>query len=546
MSDELQKQAEAPAPEDERDIAKAVEERAAELLQDEERKPLDPQFVKECLEGNERGDGCMAASLFRDRFLLNVTYQKYPDWYAWRGNVWERDDFKESHKAVEECALEYARQSMALTQEIKEKRIEKDGDDGWKVTLRDNYLSRVKRLRSENGIKKALAMAAIVDSAAMACRESDFNQQPWLLPVTNGVIDLRTGALTSGVPSDRMTKALPIEYDPHAEYGPWIDFVKEVSGSEEMERFQRRSFGCGATGFSHEQYIWVYIGPGRNGKGLLFNLIADVLGPYYHEISRAMILEQKNEPSANAASEHKYSLLNKRIIVAAETNKGQKIDAAALKSLTGQNRIVCRPNFSSEIIFEPTHSTFLQTNNMPFGLTKEFSLIERLLIIDFPFMYVDDPEEKKRKFPVLADKFRKKDPKLYDKLSQYKPGILRWLVEGCLEWQQIGLAPPAQVLECVNKLANDEDYVQRFVDSCLDHWPGPDDHQLKTSCSQIYDVFKWWWQENSDQSDKHVPAMKTINKALRDKGHIVEPSGGKTWVWRITVKQDVVENMRKE
>jgi len=523
-----------------------VEERAAALLQDKEREPLDPLFVKTCLDGNSRGDGCLAATLFKDRFLLNVTRQnKEPEWYAWRDNVWELDVFRESLNAVEECAREYAKRAMELTDEIEQNAIEKkDEKQGWKVALRDKYLSRVDKLRTEEGMKKTLSMAAIVDRAAMACREEEFNKKPWLLPVQNGVIDLKTGALTRGNPSDRMTKALSVAYDPRAEYQPFVDFVQEISDSVEMEQFLKRSFGCALTGFSFEQYIWVFIGPGRNGKGVLFNLIGDMFGPYYHEISRAMILEQRNEPSANAASEHKYSLLGKRMIMAAETNPKQKIDGAAVKALTGQNKITCRPNFSSEITFDPTHNVFLQTNNFPTGLTREFSLAERLLIIEFPFMYVDDPDEYKRKFPVQADKFRKKDPKLYEKLSAYRQGILRWKVEGCLDWQNIGLKPPQQVLDAVLKLASEEDYVGRFIEDCMDTWP--DRPEINTACTVMYDVFKFWWSENSDSSDKHVPHMKTINKQLRDKGFRVEPSGGKTWVYKMTVKESVKETMRGE
>ncbi|MGV0961778.1 MAG: DNA primase family protein [Limnohabitans sp.] len=530
--------------ESEQDIAKKVEARAAELLPGVDPDPLDPLFIKSCLDGNERGDGCLAATLFKDRFLLNVTRQaREPEWYYWHANVWKMDVFRESLNAVEECAQAYAGQAMHLDLEVKEKKIDKKHPDyGWKVRLRDKYTQRVDKLRTEAGMKKALSMAAIVDKT-LACEETDFNHQPWLLPAANGVINLKTGALIKGNPADRMTKSLAVDYDPRADYRPFLDFMHEVSGSADMVDFQKRSFGCACTGFSLEQYLWIYIGPGRNGKGVLFNLIADVLGPYYHEISRAMILEQRNEPSANAASEHKYSLLHKRMIVAAETNKGQKIDGAAIKALTGQNHITCRPNFSSEISFFPTHSTFLQTNNFPTGLTRGFSLAERMLIIEFPYMFVDDPDEMKRKFPVLAEKFRKKDPKLYEKLSEFKPGILRWMVEGCLEWQQIGLKPPPQVLDRVAALAKEEDYVGRFIEDCMDLWP--DRPEVRVHCSVMYEVFKFWCSENSEWSDKALPHMKTVTKQLREKGYEVIASGGRTYVHRMTIKLDVVGSMQE-
>lgn len=527
----------------EQEIARQVEERAAGLLPTVDREPLDPPFIKTCLDGNERGDGCMTAELLKDRFLLNVTVTKDPEWYSWQGNVWDRDVFRESINAVEECALEYERMRLDLAQKIDEQGITKKDADAWMLTLRDKYAARVTRLRSENGIKKALAMAAVVDRKNMACEESDFNKNPLLLPVQNGVLDLDSGALTKGRPADRMTKALDISYDPRAEYGPWVDFVQEVSGSVEMEQFQKRSFGYAATGFTHEQYIWIYIGPGRNGKGLLFNAVADVLGPYYHEIDKAMILEQRNEPSVNAASEHKYSLLHKRWIVAAETNKGQRIDAAALKALTGMNKIKCRPNFRSEIIFDPTHTTFLQTNNFPVGLTRELSLIERILIIEFPYIYVDDVDEKKRKFPALADKFRKKDPKLHEYLAKYRPGILRWIAEGYQDYKlNGGLRPPQQVLDHVSRLVKENDPVGLFMDDCCDQWPDRPEARITTKV--LYAAFQFWWNQNNGENDTFIPKMKSLTATLREKGFIIEPSGGSTWVYRLTIKVAVVLNMQ--
>lgn len=524
----------------EQEIARQVEERAAELLPEVVREPLDPLFVKSCLDGNERGDGCMAATLLKDRFLLNVTVNKDPEWYSWEGNVWQRDIFRKSINAVEECAVEYSRMAIDLSEKIEAEKIKKKDKDGWMISLRDKYLSRVSRLRSENGAKKALSMAAVVDRK-MACEEAEFNQNPWLLPVQNGVIDLETGALTRGRPADRMTKALDIEYDPRAEYGPWVDFVREVSDSEEMEQFQKRSAGYAATGFTHEQYIWIYIGPGRNGKGLFFNALSDVLGPYYHEIDKGMILEQRNEPGPAAASEHKYSLLHKRFIVAAETNKGQRIDASALKSLTGMNMVKCRPNFRSEIIFAPSHSIFCQTNNFPVGLTRELSLIERILIIEYPFIYVDDIEEKQRKYPALAEKFRKKDPKLHEKLAKYRPGILRWIVEGCQDWRKNGLKPPQQVLDHVSRLVKENDYVGLFIEDCCHQWP--DRPEVRITTKTMYEVFKFWWSHSNEDNDKNILKIKQVTTALRDKGFEVKPSGGSTWVHRLTIKDDVSESI---
>lgn len=98
----------------EQEIVQAVQERAAQLLGSKEREPLEPHFVKDCLDSNERGDGCLFATLFKDKYLLNNT-PKDGEWYRWFGHVWEIDKKSRAFADVEQCALEYLRQAIART-----------------------------------------------------------------------------------------------------------------------------------------------------------------------------------------------------------------------------------------------------------------------------------------------------------------------------------------------------------------------------------------------------------------------------------------------
>lgn len=523
------------------ELAAQVAARAAALIPGVARPEVTPEFVKLCLDANERGDGCLFAALHRGRYILNVT-PKDGEWLAWAGNVWEVDDFRRAMAAVEDCALEYQQQADRLQAEIDEEGIDKDHDDAWKVSLHKKYQSRADRLRSDQGARKALTWAPVVEPA-MFCRESDFDKQPWLLPTKNGVVDLRQGVLVEGQPADLLTRALDIDYDPHADYTAWQEFIDEVTGSPEIAAFVKRSLGYAITGHSYEQYIWIFTGPGRNGKGVLFDLVGDVMRPYYHTISRAMLIEQRSEPSPSAASEHKYSLLGKRIIVGAETNQGQKIDCGAVKTLTGDDDIVCRPNFKSELTFKPSHTTFLHTNHVPVGLTRDFAMTQRLLKIEFPYMYVDDPEAEAKKKPVWASRFRQKDPTLKDKLRKIKPGILRWLVEGTREWLQHGLQVPDSIIESVKKLADEEDYIGRFMADCLVRFD--DDPHARLFTKEAYKAFCWWWDQNMDEAAKRIPAMRTINAAIREKGHVVEAVGGKTWLYGHAINPDISQEVAK-
>lgn len=525
------------------EIARQVQERAAALLPPESDGPqlppeVDEDLVRDCLNANERGDGVLYAALNRGKYIYNTT-PKDGEWMRWAGHVWETDESRDAVDAVELCALQYEQQAMALETEIHEQGLvkERGKETPRQITMAAKFRARVDRLRGENGAKKALFWAPIVDRS-MVCRESDMDRYPMLLPCANGVIDLEKGVLTRGVPGDLLTMAIDVPFDPHADYKEWCDIVTEISGSEEMAEFTQRSLGYAITGNSWEQHIWVYLGGGRNGKGILFGCVGNVMGPYYHVITPAMLMEQKIDPPAAAASEHKYSLRGKRLVVGAETKKGRRIDGGQVKMLTGDDDINCRPNFGREIVFAPSHSLFLHTNHMPIGLAGDFALVQRLLKIDFPWAYVDDPAAEAKKNPAMADRFRKKDPRLKEKLLANRPAILRWLVEGCLKWQQYGISPPAQVREGVDELAREENYMEEFFADCLVDFR--DDPGTRLRSKTVTAALQWWLSNNRVSDTKRMPDIKAVNKFLREtRGCAVEKRSGVYWVLGVAFNLDV-------
>jgi putative DNA primase/helicase len=56
-----------------------------------------------------------------------------------------------------------------------------------------------------------------------------------------------------------------------------------------------------------------------------------------------------------------------------------------------------------------------------------------------------------------------RDPDLPLKLEAEWPGILAWAIQGCLEWQRIGLSPPSAVLDATSEYLDDEDAIGRFI-----------------------------------------------------------------------------------
>jgi putative DNA primase/helicase len=566
----------------EKTMAEQVAAREKELLGDDSAKSyaaiaaLDLDFVRDCYAANERGDGLLLAALLHNKFLYVTTPDKKGEWYFWDSHVWQPDEFDSCYNMVETAARAYEEYAfdienkkdaeLELLAAAREEKIamikQKHNDDDarqkienllkkplpvppWMVETIKNYRDRAWKLRGKSKIATTLFMAPRVD-ARIATVTEELDQKEWLLPAENGVIDLQRGIIVDGRPDDLLTRRIDVAYNVDADYTFWQSIVDDICidplcpSTQDMPTFLKRFFGAAITGNINEEYLAVFIGPGRNGKGTILGAIADILGPYYHEANRSLFIEQKNEPPPSATSEHMFAMMGKRLVVGAETNKGQKIDGGLIKKLTGGNKINFRRNYGSEKIATATHTLVLETNNIPYGLTKEFSLVQRLLLIELSFRYVDDIEAEEAKYPALKGKFKQKDKYLKQKLKSKacREGILKWLVEGCLEWQLDGLCVPDCIIQSRNDLQEKEDYLGQFLIEIVEHCPNQE--TMRMDFKNFYKAFEYFWKENIDDrsngSSVKPPHKNSISKSMREMGYVVEKIGGKLWVKHFKIK----------
>jgi phage/plasmid-associated DNA primase len=61
-----------------------------------------------------------------------------------------------------------------------------------------------------------------------------------------------------------------------------------------------------------------------------------------------------------------------------------------------------------------------------------------------------------------------RDLTLPEQLKDEWPGILAWMIDGCLEWQRIGLAPPKAVQAATAAYLESEDMFGTWLDECCE------------------------------------------------------------------------------
>ncbi len=96
-------------------------------------------------------------------------------------------------------------------------------------------------------------------------------------------------------------------------------------------------------------------------------------------------------------------------------------------------------------------------------------------------------------FPVTIEA-GKVDKHLPAKLEQELPGILAWLVKGCLKWQKEGLEFPPEVREATQEYRSETDILPQFLaDSCTL------DKAARVPSRNLYEAYKSWAVENTDE-----------------------------------------------
>ena len=121
------------------------------------------------------------------------------------------------------------------------------------------------RGESEARLKHLLDLAAT--HPVLAVDGTDWDANPWVLGVQNGLVDLQTGTVRPGRPEDRVTKVAAVPYDSAATCPRWCGFVREVcNDDEDLAAFLQRSIGYALTGETGEQCFSSCLAWGRTGK----------------------------------------------------------------------------------------------------------------------------------------------------------------------------------------------------------------------------------------------------------------------------------------
>lgn len=446
------------------------------------------QRVLDCLGRNEEGDAELFVELNRGRLIFDHAAGL---WFTWAGHHWELDATEQAlSKAGEVADIYFAEMGRQAVARIGAEKAEdsKTADAAEKL---EKALSR--RARDLHTVRRRQDVLHLARAGAgtLGISGDQWDADPMSLPVLNGVVDLRTGTFRDGKPEDYFRAYAPTPWEGiNAPCPTWEAFLcSTFAGDGDLVTFMGRLLGYSITGKTTEAVLPILWGAGRNGKTVLLQAMADSLGgDLAGPLEGEMLLESRYKRPSGGPSSDLLHLRGKRLTWLSETNENRRLNAGKVKLLTGGDLITGRaPYAKRQITFAPTHKIFLLTNHRPKADAQDSALWHRVLLVPFGMAFLANPD------PTKPNE-RKADKILSEKLKAERPGILAWLVRGCLLWQKEGLKPPESVRAATKEYQDGENTLKIFLQDRCTEGPGQ-----TVRAKEFYQVYRAWAEENGER-----------------------------------------------
>ncbi len=388
-------------------------------------------------EFNDLGNAELFAALYPDKFRY---CQDIGSWFHWNGKRWVADDLQPA-LYVKKSLRKYRK--FMLNSGISTSRKEAIGKFVNK-SLND--------IQAERAVKSARVLNVF------KTMYSTFDQHHFLLNCVNGVVDLRTGELLPHDLNLKLSNLAPVEYDPSAKCPEWEKAIGEYQhGNMEIINYLQELLGMCLTGNISERILPIMVGLGGNGKNAILDAVLLILGDDYAWQAPQGFLEQKKGVDFTS-----IELKGKRFVLWSESEKGMKLDAGLVKSMTGNKKMTAQAKHKQPCTFDITHKAILITQNPPRINETSSGMWDRVHKIDWTYQIPYEDRDGNFQDNVLKPEY---------------PGILNWLVEGAKRWVKRGrIIKPASVRISTEEYREDSDGLFEFIqDNCITEYDTVDE-----------------------------------------------------------------------
>lgn len=373
--------------------------------------------------------------------------------------------------------------------------------------------------------------------------ENEFDSDPYLRCVANGVLDLRTGQLSPYDPSLLMSKRIDVEYKPDAaDSSPLLRQVLSAMPEDAID-WAQVMFGQAMFGLQPSSSVVTFMhGSGSNGKSTIINLLKKTLGTYSSELSKSAF----NFKSTDS----KYALYQMRGVsqtILEELPKGVNLDIDTLKEVAGTETIVARGVCKDFISFDNMLSVFVSTNHLPKMQAHDYGSSRRLAVLPFPYRFVTAEIHDRNPQP--------NDRMAHGSLTQevssntsLLEAFLAWRVQGAMRWWKAGrdrskteTTLPPSVIKATNHWLKTNNSIDEFLNEYITQEQG-----YCIPVSNAYSLYKEWANRNGYEKmnraafSNRIINVEGISRTTGTKGSQVSTMGA----FRVDRRAVVLQGIR--
>ena len=380
-------------------------------------------------------------------------------WYIFGGKRWEPD--VGGLKAMELCKT-LADELMVYALNLEDEQVRKE------------YIDQCKKWQVRRNRETILKDAQGVYPIPMHAFDAD----PFLFNCQNGTMHLQDSLFLPHDPEDKLTKISGVVYEPSARCDRFDAFVDEImSGDQARARFLQRALGYALSGDTRFECLFILYGATtRNGKGTLMESVLRVMGDYGSTVRPETISMKQNVSSQNP-TEDIARLTGIRFANISEPSRGLLLNAAQVKSMTGNDTLNARFLHENSFDFQPQFKIYMNTNYLPVVTDITLFSSGRIMIIPFERHFEESQQDR-----TLKHLFVQPDN---------QSAILNWLLEGYRALEAEGLAMPESVRFATERYRHESDKVGLFIEDEMEPIPNAEERT-----SAVYDRYKKWCDAN--------------------------------------------------
>lgn len=433
-------------------------------------------------------------------------------WAIERGNI---EAQRLAHRVIEHIDLEVE----ALLELGDDARRIKDRLGDWATP--DIVQKRIETLRGHAVRSGSAGMTAGMLKQArstIVASIDDFDRDPLVYNTLNKTlrfvqIDGRwTVKASDHDPVDMLMQVADVEYHPDATCPIWVERLAMLTPDPEQLAAFQLLYGYSLTGLTSDQAFYVHQGKGGDGKSVTHIALADLHGDYYRHAGIKTFLQGKD----GGGSEHRSDLVrlrgDVRFITADEPKSRSVWDGEILKQITGGMVTARGAHERTEVTFRLRGKIHFECNIVPRAPSDDKGFRRRFKMYQWRVSLADTPDGERSMDEVLGE------------LAAEKPGILNWLIDGCLTWLATRKIPQPAAMEAV--------LADFWADSSpmlewLNEWCDTSDPKAEAPAKALHDHFKQWCE---GRGIEQVMNPTAFGRALRDKQFPVrKDSKGNRW-----------------